>query len=67
MNNPSLSMIVLLFSSSEGEVDLAESWVEDVTGELFQITVEGVGVKQFKDWSRQEEEGGVKWEAKNIR
>ena len=40
---------MLLLSSSEGEVDLAESWVEDVAGELFQVTVEGVGVKQFKD------------------
>ena len=58
---------MLLFSSSEGEVDLAESWVEDVAGELFQVTVEGVGVKQFEDWSRQERESGVKWEAKDVR
>ena len=67
MNSPSLSTVVQLFSSSEGEVDLVESLVEDVAGELFQITVEEVGVKQFKDWSRQEEEGGAKWKAKDVR
>ena len=44
-----------------------ESWVEDDAGELFQVMVEGVGVKQFKDQSRQEGEGSVKWEAKDIR
>ena len=37
-------MVVLLFCSSEGEIDLVESWVEDVDGELFQVVVEGVGV-----------------------
>ena len=44
LTNPGLSVVVLLFCSSEGEVDLVESWVEDVDGELFQVTVEGVGV-----------------------
>ena len=67
MNSPSLSAVVLLFCSSEEEVDLVESWVEDVAGKLFQVVVEGVGVKQFKDRSRQEKEGGAKWEAKDIR
>ena len=67
MNNPSLSTVVLLLSSSEGEVDLVKSWVEDVAGELLQVAVEGVGVKQLEDWSRQEGEGGVKWEAKDVR
>ena len=45
LNNSSLSTVVLLLSSSEGEVDLAESWVEDVAGELLQVAVEGVDVK----------------------
>ena len=54
LNNPSLSMIVLLFYSGEEEVDLVESWIEDDAGELLQVVVEGVGVKKFKDWSRQE-------------
>ena len=67
MNSPSLSTVVLLFCFSEEEVDLVESWVEDVAGKLFQVAVEGVGVKQFKDRSRQEKEGGAKWEAKDIR
>ena len=42
LNNPSLPMIVLLFCSSEGEVDLVESQVEDVNGELLQVVVEEV-------------------------
>ena len=67
LNNPSLSMVVLLFCLSEGEVNLVEGWVEDVVGELLQVAVEEVGVKQFEDWSRQEEEGGVKWKTKDIR
>ena len=67
LNNPSLSVVVLLFCSSEREADLVEGWVEDVVGELLQVAVEGVDVKQFEDWSRQEEEGGVKWETKDIR
>ena len=44
LNNFSLSAVVLLFCSSEGEVDLTESQVEGVDGELFQVAVEGVGV-----------------------
>ena len=43
-NNPSLSTVVLLFSLSEGEVDLVEHGIEDVDRELLQVTVEGVGV-----------------------
>ena len=66
-NNPSLSAVVLLFSSSEGEVDLAERGIEDVDQELLQVAVEGVGVQQFEDRSRQEGEGSVKWEAKDVR
>ena len=67
LNNPSLSMVMLLFCSSEGEVDLVESWVEDIAGKLFQVAVERVDVKKFKDQSRQEKEGGMKWEAKDVR
>ena len=66
-NNPSLSVVVLLFGSSEGEVDLAECGIEDVNQELLQVMVEGAGVQQFKDWSRQEGEGSAKWEAKDVR
>ena len=60
-------MIVLLLSSGEGEVDLSEGWVKDFTWELLQVAVEGMGVEQFKDRSRQEGEGGAKWESKYIR
>ena len=66
-NNPSLSAVVLLFSSSEGEVDLVECGIEDVNWELLQVVIEGVGVQQFEDRSRQEGEGSVKWEAKDVR
>ena len=52
LNDSSLSMVVLLFCSSEGEVDLMEGWVENVARELLQVVVEGVGVKQLKDQSR---------------
>ena len=37
-------MVVLLFSLSEGEIDLMEYWVEDVDQELLQVVIEGVGV-----------------------
>ena len=60
-------MVVLLFGSSEGEIDLAECGVEDIDRELLQVVVEGVGVQQFKDRSRQEGEGSAKWEAKDAR
>ena len=59
-----LSQVVALFSSSKGEEDLGEGWVEDVHGELFQVMVEGAGEKDVKDWSRQQGEGGVKGQAK---
>ena len=38
-------MIVLLLSSGEGEIDLLEGWVKDLTWELFQVVVEGMGVE----------------------
>ena len=60
-------MIVLLFHFSEREVDLVEGWVEDVAGKLLQVVVEGMGVKQLEDQSGQEEEGGAKWKAKDVR
>ena len=44
-----------------------ECRIEDVDWELLQVTVEGVGMQQLEDWSRQEEEGSVKWEAKDVR
>ena len=44
-----------------------EGWVEDITRELLQVMIEGVGVKQLGDQSRQEGEGSAKWEAKNVR
>ena len=58
---------MLLLSSGEGEVDLLEGWVKDFTWELLQVAVEGMGVEQFEDRSRQEGEGGAKRESKNVR
>ena len=46
-------MVMLLFYSSEGEIDLVEGWVEDGTRKLLQVAVEGVGVKKLEDWSGQ--------------
>ena len=37
-------MVVLLFSLSKEEVDLAEGWIEDVDRELLQVVVEEVDV-----------------------
>ena len=51
---------MILFGLGEGEEDLVEGWIENVTWELLQVAVEGVGVKQFKDGSWEEGEGGVK-------
>ena len=62
-----LFQVVALFSSSKGEEDLREGWVEDVHGELFQVAVEGVGDKEVKDGSRQQGEGGAKGQAKQSR
>ena len=62
-----LSVIVLLLGSGEGEVDLLEGWVKDFAWEFLQVVVEGMGVEQFEDGSRQEGEGGVKRESKYIR
>ena len=44
-----------------------ECWIEDIDWELLQVAVEGVGVQQFEDRFRQEGDGSVKWETKDIR
>ena len=62
-----LSMVVLLFSSREGEVDLLERWVEDLTRELLQVALEGMAMEQLKDRSHKEGEDGMKQEAKAAR
>ena len=62
-----LSQVFMLFGSGEGEKDLREGRVEGVCGELLQVTVEGVGEEEVKDWSRQQGEGGAKGQAKQIR
>ena len=40
-----LSMVVLLFCSNEGEVDLLECWVKDFAWELLQVAVKGMDVE----------------------
>ena len=62
-----MSVVVLLLGFGEGEIDLSEGWVKDFAWELLQVAVEEMGVEQFEDWSRQEREGGVKWESKYVR
>ena len=62
-----LSTVVLLFSSGEGEVDLLECWIEDLTRELLQVVLEGMGMEQLEDQSHEEGEGGTKQEAKATR
>ena len=62
-----LSTVVLLLSSREGEVDLLERWIEDLTRELLQVALEGMGMEEFEDGSHEEREGGMKWEAKAAR
>ena len=62
-----LSMIVLLLGSGEGEVDLSEGRIKDFAWELLQVAVEGIGVEQFEDRSRQEGKGSVKRESKYVR
>ena len=47
-----LSAVMLLFCLGEGEVDLAEGWVEDFAWEFLQEVVEGMGMEQFEDGSR---------------
>ena len=59
-------MIMLLFSLGEGEEDLMEGWIEHNAWELLQISVEGVGVEQFKNRSWEEGEDSVKGQAKCI-
>ena len=39
----------------------------DILCITLQVVVEGVGVQQFEDRSRQKGEGSVKWEAKDVR
>ena len=46
-----LFQVVVLFSSGEGEEDLSEGRMEDVSGELLQVAVEGVGDKEVEDRS----------------
>ena len=58
---------MLLLSPGEGEVDLSEGGVKDFAWEFLQVAVEGIGVEQFEDRSRQEGEGSAKWESKYIR
>ena len=58
---------MLLFSSGERDVDLSEGWIENLTRELLQVAVEGVGVEEFKDRSHEEGEGGSKREANVVR
>ena len=62
-----MSTIVLLLSSGEGEVDLLEGWVKDFAWELLQVVVEGMGVEQFEDRSRQVGEGSAKRKSKYDR
>ena len=56
-----------LLVSRESAVDLYECGVEDLAGELFQVTLEGMGVEELEDGSHQEGEGGAKREAKAAR
>ena len=65
--NSGLSVVVLLLGSGEGEVDLSERWIEDLTRELLQVVLEGMGMEEFEDGSHEEGEGAVKWEAKAAR
>ena len=46
-----LSVVVLLFCSGEGKVDLKKGRVKDFAWELLQEAIEGMGVEQFKDGS----------------
>ena len=63
----SLSMVVLLLGSREGEVDLLEHWIEDLARELLQVTLEGMGMEEFEDGSHEEGEGGMKRKTKATR
>ena len=58
---------MLSFLSREGVVDLYERGVEDLAGEFFQVTLEGMGVEELEDGSHEEGEGGTKREAKPAR
>ena len=59
--------VEILFCLNEEEEDLKKDGVENVGWELLQVVVEGVGVKQVEDQSRQEGEGGAKGQAKHSR
>ena len=59
-----LFQVETLFSLGEGEEDFSKCGVEDVGGELLQVSVEGVGDEEVEDQSRQQGEGGVKGQVK---
>ena len=63
----SLSAVMLLLGSREGEVDLSERWIEDLARELLQVALEGMSMEEFEDGSHKEEEGAAKWKAKAAR
>ena len=46
-----LLQVAVLFSSGEGEEDFSKGGMEDISGELFQVAVEGVGDKEVEDRS----------------
>ena len=45
MGGSCLSVVVLLFCSGKGEVDLSKGWVKDFAWELLQVVVEGMDVE----------------------
>ena len=47
-----LIQVEMLLSLEEGEDDLEEGGVEDIALELLQVVVEGMDVKQLKNWPR---------------
>ena len=63
----SLSTVVLLLGSREGDIHLLERWIEDLTRELLQVALEGMGMEEFEDGSHKEGEGAAKQKAKATR
>ena len=47
-----LIQVEMLLSLEEGEEDLEEGRVEDIALELLQVVVEGMDVRQLKNWPR---------------
>ena len=47
-----LFQVVTLLGLGEEEEDFSEGRVEDISGELLQVVVEGVGDEEVEDWSR---------------